>query len=144
YFERCAHKYGVMPHIRFATEVISARYDEADARWHVVVRGADGAHETLHANALVSAVGQLNRPKIPEIPGLADFAGASFHSAEWKSDVAIEGKRVAVIGTGASAFQIVPTIAERVAELVVFQRSPAWMGANPIYHARVPDGKKWL
>jgi 4-hydroxyacetophenone monooxygenase len=144
YFERCAHKYGVMPHIRFGTEVMSARWDDADARWEVALRRADGGCETLRANAVVSAVGQLNRPKIPEIPGLADFTGASFHSADWRHDVAIEGNRVAVIGTGASAFQIVPTIAGRVKQLVVFQRSPAWMGANPIYHARVPDGKKWL
>jgi 4-hydroxyacetophenone monooxygenase len=144
YFERCAHKYGVMPHIRFGTEVVSARWDEADATWNIVLRGAGGGEERLRVNALVSAVGQLNRPKIPEIPGLPDFAGVSFHSASWRHDVPIEGKRVAVIGTGASAFQIVPTIAERVERLVVFQRSPAWMGKNPIYHERVPDGKKWL
>jgi 4-hydroxyacetophenone monooxygenase len=144
YFERCAHKYGVMPHIRFRTEVVSARYDEPSALWDVVLRGKDGREQHERFHAVVSAVGQLNRPKIPDIPGRESFEGVSFHSAQWDHAHPVDGKRVAVIGTGASAFQIVPTIAERVAQLVVFQRSPAWMGANPLYHAHVPDGKKWL
>jgi 4-hydroxyacetophenone monooxygenase len=110
----------------------------------VVLRTRDGAQERMRVNAVISAVGQLNRPKVPDLPGLADFQGLSFHSAQWNHAPAIDGKRVAVVGTGASAFQIVPTIAERVKQLVVFQRSPAWMGANPIYHERVPPGKKWL
>jgi 4-hydroxyacetophenone monooxygenase len=144
YFEHCAVKYGVMPNIRFRTEVTAARYDESTGCWDVTLRTAGGGAETLRVNALVSAVGQLNRPKIPDIPGRESFRGASFHSAQWDPRQPIDGQRVAVVGTGASAFQIVPTIAERVAQLVVFQRSPAWMGANPIYHQRVEDGKKWL
>jgi 4-hydroxyacetophenone monooxygenase len=144
YFEHCARKYGVMPHIRFETEVTSARFDEERSEWEAVLRRKDGAEERTRFNAVVSAVGQLNRPKLPDIPGRDSFEGAAFHSAEWNHAQPIDGKRVAVIGTGASAFQIVPTIAERVAQLVVFQRSPAWMGANRLYHERVPDGKKWL
>lgn len=144
YFEHCATKYGVAPHIRFETEVQSARWDEASASWSVRLRARGGSEETLRFNAVVSAVGQLNRPKLPDIPGRESFSGSSFHSAQWDPDQAIEGKRIAVIGTGASAFQIVPTIAERVRQLVVFQRSPAWMGANRLYHERVPDAKKWL
>jgi len=144
YFERCARKYGVEPHIRFETEVVSARYQEPSASWSVRLRAKGGTEETLEFSAVISAVGQLNRPKIPDFPGRDAFGGASFHSAQWDVSQQLEGKRVAVIGTGASAFQIVPTIAERVKQLVVFQRSPAWMGANRLYHERVPEGKKWL
>ena len=144
YFERCADRYGVRPHIRFETEVRAARFDEASSRWEVRLRGKDGREETLVANAIVSAVGQLNRPKIPEIPGLDSFQGAWFHSAAWRHDEDLEGRRVAVIGTGASAFQLVPEVAKRAAQLSVFQRSPAWMLPNPVYHSAVSEGKKWL
>jgi 4-hydroxyacetophenone monooxygenase len=144
YFEHCATKYGVREHIRFETEVLSARFDEESASWDVRLRTKGQDEESLRFNAIVSAVGQLNRPKIPVLPGLEDFEGPRFHSAEWRQDVDLDGKRVAVIGTGASAFQLVPEVAKQAEQLVVFQRSPAWMGPNPVYHERVPEGKKWL
>ena len=144
YFERCADRYGVRPRIRFETEVVSARFDEASARWKVHLRTKSGAQETLEANAIVSAVGQLNRPKIPEILGIDAFEGPAFHSAAWEQEQDLRGKRVAVIGTGASAFQLVPELAKIAARLTVFQRSPAWMAPNPAYHSLVSDGKKWL
>jgi 4-hydroxyacetophenone monooxygenase len=140
YFERCAQDHDVVEHIRFETEVVSAVFDEATARWAVRIRDADGHESMLDAFAVVSAVGQLNRPKIPEIEGLADFRGPAFHSAQWQHETDLDGKRVAVIGTGASAFQLV----KRTSHLVVFQRSPAWMVPNPAYHAKVSDGMKWL
>jgi len=144
YFERCATRYGVRPHIRFETEVVSARFDEEACVWRVTVRDVRGRSETLEANAIVSAVGQLNRPKIPDFPGLGDFAGPAFHSGAWDQDVDLAGKRVAVIGTGASAFQLVPEVAKIASHLTVFQRSPAWMLPNPDYHREVSAGKKWL
>jgi 4-hydroxyacetophenone monooxygenase len=144
YFRRVADKYGLRRHIRFNTEVEEARFDEARNLWRVSVRTADGAHETLEANAVISAVGQLNRPRLPDIEGLESFAGPSFHSARWRHDVDLEGKRVAVIGTGASAFQFVPEIAPKVAQLEVFQRTPPWTLPGPNYHRDVPEGKKWL
>ena len=144
YFERCAERYAVRPQIRFETEVVSARFDAASSCWKVRVRTKSGAEETLEANAIVSAVGQLNRPRIPEIPGRATFAGPAFHSAAWEPQHDLRGKRVAVIGTGASAFQLVPELAKSVDRLLVFQRSPAWMAPNPVYHAAVSDGMKWL
>ncbi len=144
YFDRCADEHGVRPRIRFETEVVSARFDEADARWEVRLRRADGAEETLRVNAIVSAVGQLNRPRLPDIPGRDAFAGPHFHSAAWEPEHDLRGRRVAVIGTGASAFQIVPELARQVSRLVVFQRSPVWMLPNPGYRARVSEGKKWL
>lgn len=143
YFDRCATRHGVRARIRFETEVVSARWDEARGRWSVRLRTPRG-EESLDAAAIVSAVGQLNRPKLPEIPGRERFRGAAFHSARWRHDVSLRGRRVAVIGTGASAFQLVPAIAPEPGRLFVFQRSPAWMTPNPIYHARVSDAMKWL
>jgi 4-hydroxyacetophenone monooxygenase len=144
YFRRVADKHGLRKHIRFNTEVEEARFDEARNLWRVSVRTADGARETLEANAVISAVGQLNRPRLPDIEGLESFAGPSFHSARWRHDVDLSGKRVAVIGTGASAFQFVPEIAPKVAHLEVFQRTPPWTLPGPNYHRDVPEGKKWL
>jgi 4-hydroxyacetophenone monooxygenase len=143
YFERCLDQYGVREHVRFETEVVAARYDEATHRWSVRIRAVSGREQVLDCNAVISAVGQLNRAKLPDIPGLERFEGPSMHSSAWRDDVDVAGKRVAVIGTGASAFQIVPTIAERTARLTVFQRSAPWMFPNLHYHAKVAPGKKW-
>ncbi|MGZ4703826.1 MAG: NAD(P)-binding domain-containing protein [Acidimicrobiales bacterium] len=143
YFESCMNRYLVGDRIRFETEVTSARYDEAEHTWAVEVRGADGTTDVLEADAVISAVGQLNRPRLPDIPGRDSFGGVAMHSAQWIDETDLRGKRVAVIGTGASAFQIVPTIAEEVAHLTVFQRSAPWMFPNPNYHAKVGDGVKW-
>ncbi|TFH20429.1 MAG: FAD-binding protein [Myxococcales bacterium] len=143
YFERCMDKYDVRDNVRFETEVVAAVYDEDSGRWSVRVRTAGGEEETLGANAVISAVGQLNRPKLPDIEGIDSFRGPWMHSARWNHEVDLKGKRVAVIGTGASAFQIVPTIAPDVEQLVVFQRSAPWMFPNPNYHVKVGAGKKW-
>ncbi len=144
YFARCANRYGVRQRIRFGTEVVAARWDERAARWVVHLRAPQGGEETLTANALISAVGQLNRPRLPDIPGRETFAGPAFHSAEWRHEHGLEGKRVAVIGTGASAFQLGPEVAKVASRLLVFQRSPPWMSPNPRYHKRVSDAKRWL
>jgi 4-hydroxyacetophenone monooxygenase len=142
YFERTAEDYDVVGHIRFDTEVTGARWDEDSGRWSVGLRGPDGEEE-LDAAAVISAVGQLNRPKLPDIPGRDSFAGVAMHSARWVAGTDLRGKRVAVIGTGASAFQIVPTIAPDVAHLTVFQRSAQWMFPNPHYHDAVGPGVPW-
>ncbi|MGH0035055.1 MAG: flavin-containing monooxygenase [Myxococcota bacterium] len=144
YFERCADRYGVRSHVRFSTEVVAARWCEDDAQWAVTLRGADGREERQSFDAVVSAVGQLNRPKIPDLPGLEGFQGASFHSAAWDHGVELAGRNVAVVGTGASALQLVPEVAKVAGRLTVFQRSPAWMIPNPNYHAVVSEEKKWL
>jgi 4-hydroxyacetophenone monooxygenase len=143
YFETCLAKYGVRDRVRFETEVVAATYEETKRRWSVRTRTKDGNEETLEANCIVSAVGQLNRPKLPAIAGIDDFRGPSLHSAEWRDDVDVTYKRVAVVGTGASAFQIVPAIAGQAAQLYVFQRSAPWMFPNPNYHAKVGPGVKW-
>ncbi len=143
YFRDCADAFGLYDGIRFGTEVSSAVWSDEDERWTVELRGPDG-DETVVVDAVISAVGQLNRPHMPEIPGLDDFAGPAFHSARWRHDVDLTGKRVAVIGTGASAMQLIPEIAPDVAELLVFQRTPAWMVPTPDYHEAVPAGLTWL
>jgi 4-hydroxyacetophenone monooxygenase len=144
YFQRCADTFGLREHIRFSTEVVSAEWSDADLRWTVVVRGPDGREEALDADAVVSAVGQLNRPSFPAIEGRESFAGPSFHSAQWDHDLDLRGKRVAVIGTGASAVQFIPEIAPDAGELLVFQRTPPWFGPTPDYHDEVEPGLRWL
>jgi 4-hydroxyacetophenone monooxygenase len=144
YFQGVADKYGLRQHIRFQTEVIESVYDEAHALWKTRVRKANGSEETLVSNAVITAVGQLSRPRLPDIKGIETFKGKSFHSATWDHSVDLKGKRVAVIGTGASAFQFVPEIAPDVAHLTVFQRTAPWLGPTANYHDKVDDGKKWL
>ncbi|WP_071286996.1 flavin-containing monooxygenase [Mycolicibacterium llatzerense] len=143
YFESILDKYGIRPHVRFETEVTGATWDEATSTWQVVVRTPDGTAETVSARAVISAVGQLNRPYLPSISGRADFAGPSFHSAEWDHDVDLTGKHVAMVGAGASGFQIAPSISGKVASLNIFQRTAQWMFPNPNYHAMVGDGVRW-
>jgi 4-hydroxyacetophenone monooxygenase len=144
YLERCADDFGVRPHIRFGVTVSSATWREADQQWEIAFRDAGGLEQSIRADVLVPAVGQMNRPKVPPIEGLSSFDGPVFHSARWPDGIDLAGRRVAVVGTGASAMQFVPGIAGAVARLTIFQRSPQW--ARPIddYHRVVRDGTKWL
>ena len=144
YFRDVAERYGVRARVRFRTEIVGSSYDERRKIWVSHARSADGREETIESNAVITAVGQLNRPKLPDIEGLGSFKGATFHSAQWDHSIDLRGKRVLVIGTGASAFQFVPEIAADVGEMFVFQRSPPWLGATPNYHDPVPEGQKWL
>jgi cation diffusion facilitator CzcD-associated flavoprotein CzcO len=123
YLKSCAQRFGVTQYIRVNTSMKEAVWDESAAHWRVTT--GDGA--TIRARILVSAVGALHVPMFPEIPGMEKFAGPAFHSTWWGSNVPLEGKRVAVIGTGASAIQFVPEIAPRVSKLSVFQRTPPWI-----------------
>ncbi|HKL63738.1 MAG TPA: NAD(P)/FAD-dependent oxidoreductase, partial [Woeseiaceae bacterium] len=123
YMEHCAEKYGLYPHIRLDTEVAKARWDDDEARWHLTL--GDGSEEVF--DVFVTGVGQLSRPFVPEIPGLDEFTGPSFHSARWDHDVDLAGRDVAVIGNAASAVQFVPRIATKVRSLAVFQRTANWM-----------------
>jgi 4-hydroxyacetophenone monooxygenase len=143
YFDGVMLKYGVDEHVRWETEVLGAEWDDASATWSVRVRASDGTEDTLVARAVISAVGQLNRPNLPDIAGRDSFTGPAFHSARWDHDVDLAGTRVAMIGAGASGFQIAPTIAPDVAHLTVFQRTAQWMFPNPNYHERVGPGVRW-
>lgn len=143
YFRDVAAKYDLRKQIRFETLVESLAWDEGRGVWRATLKGKDGKTEVVEASAVVTAVGQLNRPRFPEIEGMGTFEGPAFHSAEWRHDVDLAGKRVAVIGTGASAYQFVPEIAPKVARLTVFQRNPPWGLPVPHYHEDVPEGMKW-
>jgi 4-hydroxyacetophenone monooxygenase len=144
YFSRCATEHGLRSNIRFNTEVEELIYDDAATRWTVRARTKEGERVVLEANAVISAVGQLNRPRLPDIPGRESFQGDAFHSAQWQHQYDLTGKRIAVIGTGASAFQFVPEIAKRAGEVVVFQRTPPWILPTLDYHADIAPGKHWL
>lgn len=123
YLRHCAEKYDLMRHIRFHCEVRAATFDETQNLWKITTQ----QNEQLTANILITATGQLNRPMIPAIEGASSFQGPAFHSAEWPADLALNGKRVAVIGTGASAIQFVPEVAKQAAQLTLFQRSAAYV-----------------
>jgi 4-hydroxyacetophenone monooxygenase len=144
YFDQVAKDYGLKAHVRFHTDVTEARFDEHTGLWSVRIEDREGRRETLTANAVISAVGQLNRPRWPDIPGRERFRGVSFHSTEWEHEHDLSGKRVLVIGTGASAFQFAPEVAKVAQDVTIFQRTPPWMAPVPTYHDDVPAGKHWL
>jgi 4-hydroxyacetophenone monooxygenase len=144
YFRSFVTRHGLAAHIRFNTEVTAARYDEASATWQVELKSHGNATQPLAVNAIVSAVGQLNRPRIPDIAGREQFKGTQLHSAEWDPNIDLGGKRVAVLGSGASAFQLVPEVAKIAKQLYVFQRSAPWMLPNPLYHEAVSPQFRWL
>lgn len=123
YLADTARQYGVLDHIRFHSEVTTAEFHESTAMWRI--RTADG--QEFAAQVFIPATGQLSRPAYPAIPGLDRFSGTSFHSAEWDHDCELHGKRVAVIGTGASAIQFVPKIQPQAHRLSVFQRSAQYI-----------------
>lgn len=144
YLSDVAARHEIIESIQFETEVISAGYDPRQQRWHVVARDKNEEVRSYAANALISAVGQLNRPKIPDIPGLESFSGPMFHSAMWQNDVELEGKRVGIIGTGATSMQIVTALAGTPSELLVFQRSPQWAAPNGNYKRDISPGTRLL
>ncbi|NPT56006.1 flavin-containing monooxygenase [Paraburkholderia elongata] len=127
YLQNCARKYQLGSHIRFGSEVASAEYDEQRSLWRVTL--TDGTQQS--ATLLVTATGQLSRPVYPTLRGMETFTGRTFHSAHWDHGYSLAGKRVAVVGTGASAIQFVPAIADQVQSLTVFQRSPAYILPRP-------------
>ena len=123
YLESCARKYDVYRQIRFGTEIAHAEFDAERSVWVLTTDKGD-VHE---ADILITGTGQLSRPSLPEIPGREQFAGPQFHSSRWDHGVDLEGKRIAVIGSAASAVQLVPEIARDAARVSVFQRTPNWI-----------------
>ena len=137
YLEDVSERTAVAGHIRFGTEVIEARWDAGSAHWALRTSRGD-----LTADVLVSAAGPLSEPSLPDIPGMESFPGKVFHSARWDHDCDLAGRRVAVVGTGASAIQIVPAIQPLVGRLTLFQRTPAWV--MPRRDRRITDAERWL
>lgn len=123
YLHDVARRRGLIEHTRFGQRVERARWIDADARWEIQTSTGD----RYRSRFLISAVGPLHHPAYPDLPGIDTFAGPAFHSATWRHDVDLTGKRVAVIGTGASAIQFVPAIVDQVSQLTIFQRTPPWI-----------------
>jgi cation diffusion facilitator CzcD-associated flavoprotein CzcO len=138
YFQSCVERHDLARHIRFGTEVVGARFDEADGVWHV--RTAAG--EELVANVLISGTGQLNRPHVPALPGLDAFAGARFHSARWDPAFDAAGKSIVVVGSGASAVQFVPQLQKTARRVTLLQRSPPFV--LPRKDRRYRGFEKWM
>lgn len=143
YLRHCADKYGIRERVKFGCEVVAADYDDPNRLWHVRYREPSGELRECRANALVCAVGQLNRPKTPDFPGLAGFGGRVVHTAEWPADLDIRGRHVALIGAGASAVQVGCAIAPEVQRLSIFQRSGSWIVRAPNIHRQVSEEMKW-
>ncbi len=141
YLEGCARKYDVERFIAWRSRVSAARFDAARGVWNIEIE-RDEATQTVEADLLIAANGPLSRPALPAIAGLERFEGKLFHSARWDHDYALEGKRVAVIGTGASAIQFVPRIQPRVAQLTIFQRTPPWI--MPRRDRAIDARRRWI
>jgi 4-hydroxyacetophenone monooxygenase len=143
YLQKVAEEYGIRKHLRVNTELTSSRWDERKRVWISTLKTTTG-EETFESTALVSAIGQLNHPSRAHFEGEEDFKGMILHSALWSEDIKLEGKHVAVIGTGATSMQLVPSIAGRVASVAVYQRSAQW--ARPVkgYADPISEGARWL
>ena len=143
YFERCTDELDIRSHIKLQAEVIGMTFNEKRKSWSVDFSLETGETETIEANIVISAVGQLNRPVVPKFAGQDNYTGESFHSARWRHDIDLTDKKVAVIGTGCSAVQLVPKTAEKARHLTVFQRTPHWITPSRDYYRSVEDGIKW-
>jgi 4-hydroxyacetophenone monooxygenase len=143
YFNWVADTFGVREHIEFNTEVKSVIWDEAAKHWMIDAVGPDGPR-SWHANAVISGVGFLSRPNIPDLEGLATFEGQAFHTARWPADLDLSGKRVAVIGSGCSSYQLVPELVKLAEHTYLFQRTPNWCFDVAGYLAPFPPQVTWL
>lgn len=143
YLTQCADTHGVRQRVSFNTKVTAARW-QADKLCWAVDLDADDETRTIETEILVSAIGQLNDPSIPDVPGIDKFEGVALHSSRWKEGTELKGKRVALIGTGASAIQIAPAIADEVASLTIYQRSPQWIRPVRRHHEPISDDTQWL
>ncbi|KWV48086.1 monooxygenase [Bradyrhizobium macuxiense] len=143
YLLKVVREYDIRKHLRLSTELVASRWDEGKRRWISTLKTARG-EETFESTALVSAIGQLNDPLPARFEGDEDFRGLKVHSALWSDEIKLDGKHVAVIGTGATAMQLVPSIADRVASVTVYQRTAQW--ARPVkgYSDPITEGAQWL
>lgn len=143
YFEWVADNFELHDDIEFRTEVKSLVWDEAASEWVISAEGPDGSFE-WRANAVFTGVGFLNRPNIPAFPGAETFTGSAFHTARWPEGLDLTGKRVAVIGTGATGYQLIPVLARLAGHTTVFQRKPSWVFDLASYLSPTADETNWL
>ena len=143
YLDWVADSFDLRDDVTFDTEVRELRWDEASGEWEILTDGPDG-QRTLRSKGVVTSVGFLNRPRLPEIEGMEDFLGQSWHTARWPEQVDLRAKRVAVIGTGCSGYQMIPELARLADEIIVFQRRPQWMVPVPGYLSEYAQGTDLL
>lgn len=143
YLKACSEAWGIRGNIRFAHEVTRCVWDDAARKWQVSVRGPQG-EVTVVGDAVVSAVGQLNRPMMPDLKGMDTYTGQSFHTARWPKDLDYSGKRLGIIGTGATSLQIVPQLAKTATQVSVFARTTPWLLPTALLHEVVPEGMTWF
>jgi cation diffusion facilitator CzcD-associated flavoprotein CzcO len=143
YLQRVVDRYHVREKITFGTEVTAMRWDSAAQRWELTLRADDGTETSTTAAAVITAAGFLNRPSVPDVPGRGDFAGQQFHTSEWRTDLPLSGRRVGIVGAGATAVQVIPSIIDEVAELVMFQRQPHWVVPKYSGESEVPEPDRW-
>ena len=144
YLVSLADKYGLRQHTRFRTEVEALWWDEDCEQWQIHFVDADGVREVSYARVVITAAGYLNRPRWPELPGRDTFAGNSIHSAQWDRSLDLTGKRVAIIGAGCTAVQIVDACVDEVKHLTVFQRQPHWVAPRKRLSDDVPEYRRYL
>jgi 4-hydroxyacetophenone monooxygenase len=143
YLQDVAHELNLLRYIRFGTEVLKMHWHEDRQQWKVTLKDRTGSYERWF-QAVITAVGQLNRPKKVAFTGMDSFTGPWWHSALWRHDITLAGKSVAVIGTGASAMQFMRTVAAKAAHVTIFQRSPQWVRNEPSYQGKVSAEHRWL
>lgn len=143
YMNHVADEQQIRDNIRFNTEVTAAQWNDLEQLWHVDLR-SEGQESVIKANLVISCVGALDRPQLPNLPGMNKFEGSSMHSQHWDYNVDLKGKRVAVVGAGASGIQIGPAIADEVDELLLIQRTPPWVLEVPGYTNEIPWQTRWL
>ncbi|MCC6000589.1 MAG: NAD(P)-binding domain-containing protein [Pararhodobacter sp.] len=144
YFRSVAENHGLRPHTRFGTRVNDASWHEDARKWVVRMVGPDGNEVSREYDFLLSAVGVLNIPQTPQVPGADSFPGPAFHTARWPEGLNLKGKRVALIGNGASGMQVAPAIADEVEQLTIFARSKQWAAPFPQFRKKVPEAVRYL
>ncbi len=150
YMQETADGLGLRPHIRFSTELTRATWDARRNSWRIELSATDGADtsaartSTVEARFLVSAIGHISEPNDTRVDGMEAFEGPMFHSARWPDGLDLSGRRVAIVGTGATSMQLAPAIVDRVAQLTIYQRTAQWARATPEYHRSVSEGARWL
>ncbi len=137
-------KYNLRDRMTFNTKLTEAAWDEESHRWNIVIQNQDGDLEQISSNAIISASGLFNTPKLPDIPGIKNYQGKMFHTTAWDHDFDYTGKRVALIGTGSTGLQLARGVAERAGRLTVFQRTASWVTPVKGYRSKISDGKRWL
>lgn len=144
YLDFIVDKYGVRERIRYETELQSAKWEEPSKQWALEIRTPDGRVQKKKTNAIISAVGLFGTPKLPNIEGIETYEGQIFHTTEWDHSVELEGKRIAVIGTGSTGTQLMPRLAETADHITVYQRTPSWITPVKNFKATVSKPMRWL